>query len=73
MFLDKVDDLDKKVNVNAKKNAMRAVLAMSDRNIVSIDFSIVEALFWKFDCVGDRIGWSNRTAMSACGCKCICC
>jgi len=36
--------LDRNVRTNAKTNATHAVLATSDRSIVSIDLSIVDAL-----------------------------
>ena len=45
IVLDIVDDFVRKVIVNARKNAMSAVLAMSERNIVRMDLSIVDAFF----------------------------
>ena len=50
------DDLERKVMMNARMNATHAVFATSDRSIVSIDFSIVDA--FDRNCVvdDDRIG-----------------
>ena len=45
MFLDKEDDFERSVTVNARKKAISAVLAMSERNIVRIDLSIVATFF----------------------------
>ena len=59
-------DLDAILIMNARMNVIIAVLATSDRSMVSIDFRSLDALFPSGeDDVVDRRGWSNLTAISA--------